>query len=89
MFKKNDIIVAKEGYLDKHETIKDTVGIVLNYNPETDYLEVGSLHPENYALPPIFCMRGECYRHITDEEMNEWGIKDTNVSELEQENLEM
>ena len=74
MFDKNDIVVAKDGYLDKHETLRDTVGIVLSYNPDNDYLELGALNAEKYALPPIFCMRGCFYRHITDAEKSTWNI---------------
>ena len=68
MFKKGDIVVAKDGYLDKGETLKDTAGIVINYTPENDYLVLGVLHPENYAIAPTFSMRGCFYRLITSEE---------------------
>ena len=74
MFTKGNIVVAKDEFLDKHETVKDTVGIVIDYNPENDYLVLGTLHPEKYAIPPTFSMRGEYYRQATDEEMEEWDI---------------
>ena len=45
MFNKGDIVVAKDGFLDKNETLQDTAGIVIDYNPENDYLVLGTLHP--------------------------------------------
>lgn len=74
IFKKNDIVVAKDGFLDKGETLKDTVGIVLDYNPQNDMLVLGSLHPEKYALPPRFSMRGEFYRPVNSQELKDWGL---------------
>jgi len=50
------------------------VGIVIDYNPENDYLVLGTLHPEKYAIPPTFSMRGEYYRHVTEDEIKEWKI---------------
>ena len=38
MFNKDDIVVAKDGYLDKGETLKDTAGVVIDHNPENDRL---------------------------------------------------
>ncbi len=74
MFKEGDVVVAKDNYIEKHETKEDTLGLVLDYNPDNDLLSLGSLHPEKYALPPTFSMRGECYRHITAEEKIAWNI---------------
>ena len=74
MFNKGDVVVAKDGYIDKHETLQDTAGIVIDYNPDNDYLVLGTLHPEKYAIPPTFSMRGCFYRHIKDEERREWNI---------------
>ena len=74
MLNKGDIVVAKDGFLDKNETLQDTVGIVIDYNPENDYLVLGTLHPEKYAIPPTFSMRGEYYRHITEDEIKKWKI---------------
>lgn len=74
MLNKGDIVVAKDGFLDKNETLQDTVSIVIDYNPENDYLVLGTLHPEKYAIPPTFSMRGEYYRHITEDEIKEWKI---------------
>lgn len=74
IFTKGDVVVAKDEFIDKHETLEDTLGLVLDYNPDNDYLLLGSLHPEKYAIPPTFSMRGECYRHITAEEKVAWNI---------------
>ena len=75
MFKKGDVVVAKTQFIEKHETKEDTLGIVLDYNPENDLLSLGSLHPEKYALAPIFSMRGEYYRLVTASEKKKWNIK--------------
>lgn len=75
MLNKGDIVVAKDGFLEKYETLQDTLGIVIDYNPENDYLILGTLHPEKYAIPPTFSMRGEYYRHVTEDEIKEWGIQ--------------
>ena len=75
IFKKGDVVVAKKQFVEKHETEEDTLGIVLDYNPENDALSLGTLHPEKYALPPIFSMRGEFYRLVTASEKKKWNIK--------------
>ena len=75
MFNKGDIVVAKDGFLDKNETLQDTAGIVIDYNPENDYLFLGTLHPEKYAIPPTFSMRGEYYREATPEEIEEYEVE--------------
>ena len=75
LFNKGDIVVAKDGFLNKNETLQDTAGIVIDHNPENDYLVLGTLHPEKYAVAPTFSMRGEYYRHATEEEMEEWEIE--------------
>ena len=74
MLNKGDIVVARDGFLDKNEKLQDTVGVVIDYNSENDYLILGTLHPEKYAIPPTFSMRGEYYRHITEDEIKEWEI---------------
>ncbi len=74
IFQKGDVVVAKPQYIDKHETVEDTLGVVLDYNPENDYLLLGTLHPEKYALPPTFSMRGEYYRKVTTTERKKWKI---------------
>lgn len=63
MFKKGDIVQAKKEYLATYETQQDTRGIVVDYNPENDYLKVGVLNPQDYAFPPIFDARG-CYYEL-------------------------
>lgn len=63
MFKKGDIVQAKKEYLATYETQQDTMGIVVDYNPENDYLKVGVLNPQDYAFPPIFDARG-CYYEL-------------------------
>lgn len=75
MFKKGDVVVAKDGYLDKGETLQDTIGLVIDYNPDNDYLLLGVINPEKYAISPTFSMRGCYYRHITDEEKQKWNIE--------------
>lgn len=74
MFKKGQVVVAKDEYIDDGETVRGTAGIVLEHNPETDYLVVGVLNPEKYALPPTFSVRGEYYRPVTESEMQEWNL---------------
>ena len=74
MFEKGDVVVAKDQFLDDGETLQDTVGIVLDYNPANDLLILGTLHPEKYAIPPRFSMCGEFYRLITDAEKEMWEI---------------
>ncbi len=74
MFQKNDILVAKDEFIDKHETLQDTLGIVIDYNPDNDCLILGTPHPEKYAIPPTFSMRGEYYRYVTEDEKNAWNI---------------
>ena len=72
MFTKDDIVVAKDDYLDKGETLKSTVGVVIEYNPDNDYLILGVIHPEKYAIPPTFSRRGCFYRLVTERERREW-----------------
>jgi hypothetical protein len=64
MFKKGDVIQARKEWLAPYETQKDTIGIVVDYNPTNDYLKVGVLNPQDYAFPPILNARGECYELI-------------------------
>ena len=63
IFKKGDIVQAKKEYLADYETQEDTMGIVVDYNENNDYLQIGVLNPQDYALPPIFNGRG-CYYEI-------------------------
>lgn len=63
MFKKGDIVQAKKEYLATYETQQDTMGVVVDYNPENDYLKVGVLNPQDYAFAPIFDARG-CYYEL-------------------------
>lgn len=67
MFKKGDLVIAKPEFLDPKETLLDTAGIVVEYNPDNDYLGVGVLNPEEYALPPVFSGRGSCYEVVPPE----------------------
>jgi hypothetical protein len=64
MFKKGDVVQAKKEWLADHETQESTMGIVVDYNPDNDYLQVGTLCPEKYAFPPILNARGECYEIV-------------------------
>ncbi len=73
-FYEGDVVVAKDEFLNEGETLKDTVGLVLSHNPENDYMVLGVLDPEKYAIPPTFSVRGEYYRKITGKEIEEWGI---------------
>lgn len=59
-FVKGEIVQAKKEYLEPHETQESTIGIVVDYNPENDCLQIGVLNPQDYAFPPIFNGRG-CY----------------------------
>ena len=68
MFKAGDIVVSKDEFIGKHETLQDTIGIVISYNSDTDYLVIGELHPLN-NIPPTYSMRGCFYRLISKEEM--------------------
>ena len=38
IFKKGDIVQAKAEWVAAHETQADTMGIVVDYNPENDLL---------------------------------------------------
>lgn len=64
MFKKGDVVQAKKEWLDKGETQESTMGIVVDYNPENDYLKVGVLNPQDYSFPPILNARGEYYEIV-------------------------
>lgn len=69
MFKRFDVLVAKSEYIEPHETLEDTAGIVLSYNPDSDYLVLGTLHPERYAIGYAMNACGKFYRHATPEEI--------------------
>ena len=69
MFKKGDVVQAKKEYLEVYETQENTMGVVVDYNPENDYLQIGVLNPQDYALPPIFNGRG-CYYELVQKEGN-------------------
>ena len=73
-FAEGDVLVAKDEYLAPNETLEDTLGVVVEYYSDNDYLKLGVLHPEEYAFPPILNARGEFYRKITDEERKKWNI---------------
>ena len=64
MFNKGDIVQAKIACLEPHETQAYTMGIVVDYNPHNDYLQIGVLNPQDYAFPPIFNGRGEYYEIV-------------------------
>lgn len=66
MFSKGDIVQAKKEFLAPHETQESTMGIVVDYNEDNDYLQVGVLNPQDYALPPIFNARG-CFYELVKE----------------------
>ena len=38
MFKKGDVVQAKKEWLAEHETQESTMGIVVDYNPDNDYI---------------------------------------------------
>ncbi|MDY6295343.1 MAG: hypothetical protein SPL45_03485 [Schwartzia succinivorans] len=42
--------------------------------PDNDYLVLGTLHPERFAIPPVSSVCGAFYRHITEQEKLEWNI---------------
>lgn len=64
MFKPGDVVQAKAEFLEPHETQLSTRGIVIDYNPLNDYLQIGVLNPQDYAFPPIFNGRGEYYELV-------------------------
>ena len=61
IFNKGDIVQAKKEWLEPHETQESTIGIVVDYNPTNDHLQIGVINPQDYAFPPILNARGECY----------------------------
>ena len=67
IFNKGDIVQAKKEWLAPHETQESTMGIVVDYNPNNDYLQIGVLNPQDYAFPPIFNARGEYYEIANKE----------------------
>lgn len=64
MFSVGDIIQTKAEFLNDDETQESTMGIVVGYNPDNDYLEVGVLNPEDYFIPPVSCCRGRFYEKV-------------------------
>lgn len=64
MFKKGDIVQAKKEWLAPYETQESTMGLVVDYNPTNDYLQVGVLNPQDYVFPPILNARGEYYELV-------------------------
>lgn len=64
MFEKGDVVQAKMEFLASYETQESTMGIVVDYNPDNDYLQVGVMNPQDYALPPIFNARGCFYELV-------------------------
>ena len=69
MFKKGDIVQSRKEYLASYETQESTRGVVIDYNPENDYLKLGVLNPQDYAFPPVFNARG-CYYELVQNEEN-------------------
>lgn len=67
MFKKGDVVQAKKEWIEPNETQRDTMGIVVDYNPDNDYLKIGVLNPQDYAFPPVLNARG-CYYEIVPQE---------------------
>ena len=67
IFKKGDVVQSKKEFLAAYETQADTMGIVVDYNEENDYLQVGVLNPQDYIFPPIFNGRG-CYYELVKME---------------------
>lgn len=65
IFKKGDVVRAKKEYLGANETQESTMGIVIDYNPENDYLKLGVLNPQDYAFPPVSNMQG-CYYELVE-----------------------
>ena len=65
IFKSGDVAQAKEEWVAAHETQADTMGIVVDYNPENDLLLVGSLTPQKHALIRVFSARG-CYYELVN-----------------------
>lgn len=63
MFNKGDVVQAKKEWLEGNETQESTMGIVVDYNPNNDYLKIGVLNPQNYAFPPVFNTSG-CFYEI-------------------------
>ena len=63
MFNKGDVVQAKKEWLEGNETQESTMGIVVDYNPNNDYLKIGVLNPQDYAFPPVFNARG-CFYEI-------------------------
>lgn len=80
-FKKGDVVVAKPEFIAAHETPEDTLGIVIDYNPDNDYLLLGEIHPEKHAIPHTYSMRGEFYRLVKPEEYNDFGLSETVCNE--------
>ena len=66
MFKVGDIVQSKKEWLERNETQESTRGIVLDYNPDNDYLTIGVLNPQDYKIPPTFTMGG-CYYELVKE----------------------
>ena len=66
MFKPGDIVQAKIEYLEGKETQESTMGVVVDYRKDNDYLCIGVLNPKDYIIPPIFDARGCCYEIVED-----------------------
>lgn len=64
MFKKGDIVQAKKEWLEENETQESTMGIVIDYREDNDYIQIGVLNPQDYAIPPVFNGRGCCYELV-------------------------
>jgi hypothetical protein len=68
MFKKGDVVQAKKEWLEPNETQESTIGIVVDYYPENDYLKIGVLNPQDYVFPPVLNARGCYYETVNLEE---------------------
>jgi hypothetical protein len=63
-FKSGQVVWAKTECLETNETQHSTMGVVLDYNPNNDYLKLGVLNPQDYLFPPIFNARGCFYELV-------------------------
>jgi hypothetical protein len=77
-FKKGDVVVAKDDFLNPGETLKDTLGVVVSYNPDNDYLVIGEIFKGNHFFNHTFSARGEFYRLVTPKELKEFDLKEEN-----------
>ena len=67
MFSEGDLVQAKKEFLAPYEKLEDTLGLVVDYNPDSDYLKVLSTK-QNQPLPSVFNTRGCYYEIVTKAE---------------------